>query len=59
MGQNRKKINGKELVLDISYDIVGISCELPGEKTLFKHIRESKIQSIDEMEIVRIEREEG
>ena len=23
MGQNRKKINGKELVLDISYDIVG------------------------------------
>ena len=23
MGQKRKKINGKELVLDISYDIVG------------------------------------
>ena len=23
MGQNRKKINGKELVLDISYDIAG------------------------------------
>ena len=23
MGENRKKINGKELVLDISYDIVG------------------------------------
>ena len=59
MGQNRKKINGKELVLDISYDIVGIPCELPREKTLFKHIRESKIQSIDEMEIVKIEREEG
>lgn len=44
---------------EVSYDIVGIPCELPGEKTLFKHIRESKIQSIDEMEIVRIEREEG
>ena len=48
---------GKEK--EVSYDIVGIPCELPGEKTLFKHIRESKIQSIDEMEIVRIEREEG
>lgn len=44
---------------EVSYDIVGNPCELPGEKTLFKHIRESKIQSIDEMEIVRIEREEG
>ena len=44
---------------EVSYDIVGISCELPGEKTLFKHIRESKIQRIDEMEIVKIEREEG
>ena len=44
---------------EVSYDIVGIPCELPREKTLFKHIRESKIQSIDEMEIVRIEREEG
>ena len=44
---------------EVPYDIVGIPCELPGEKTLFKHIRESKIQSIDEMEIVRIEREEG
>ena len=44
---------------EVSYDIVGIPCELPGEKTLFKHIRESKIQSIDEMEIVKIEREEG
>lgn len=44
---------------EVSYDIVGIPCELPGEKTLFMHIRESKIQSIDEMEIVRIEREEG
>lgn len=43
----------------LKHDIVGIPCELPGEKTLFKHIRESKIQSIDEMEIVRIEREEG
>ena len=43
---------------EVSYDIVGISCDLPGKKTLFKHIRESKIQSIDEMEIVRIEREE-
>ncbi len=41
---------------EVSYDIVGIPCELPGEKTLFK---QSKIQSIDEMEIVRIEREEG
>ena len=44
---------------EVSYDIVGIQCDLPGEKTLFKHIRESKIQSIDEMKIVRIEREEG
>ena len=44
---------------EVSYDIVGISCDLPGKKTLFKHIRESKIQSIDEMEIVKIEREEG
>ena len=44
---------------EVSYDIVGIPCDLPGEKTLFKHIRESKIQSIDEMEIVKIEREEG
>ena len=44
---------------EVSYDIVGIPCELPGEKTLFMHIRESKIQSIDEMEIVKIEREEG
>ena len=44
---------------EVSYDIVGIPCELPREKTLFKHIRESKIQSIDEMEIVKIEREEG
>lgn len=44
---------------EVSYDIVGIPCELPREKTLFKHIRESKIQSIDEMEIVKIEMEEG
>ena len=43
---------------EISYDIVGIPCELPREKTLFKHIRESKIQSIDEMEIVKIERKD-
>lgn len=44
---------------EVSYDIVRIPCELPREKTLFKHIRESKIQSIDEMEIVKIEMEEG
>lgn len=44
---------------EVSCDIVGIPCELPGEKTLFMRIRESKIQSIDEMEIVKIEREEG
>ncbi|WP_196228670.1 hypothetical protein [Dorea longicatena] len=44
---------------EVSYDIVGIPCENPREKTLFKHIRESKIQSIDEMGIVKIEREEG
>ena len=44
---------------EVSYDIVWIPCELPREKTLFKHIRESKIQSIDEMEIVKIEMEEG
>ena len=43
---------------EVSYDIVGIPCELPREKTLFKHIRESKIQSIDEMEIVKIERKD-
>lgn len=41
---------------EVSYDIVGISCDLPGKKTLFDICKEeSKILDIDEMEIVRIE----
>ena len=36
MGQKRKKINGKELVLDISYDIVGSVLYALGIYTLQK-----------------------
>lgn len=34
---------------EVSYDITGIDSENPNKKELFKHIEESKIQSIDEM----------
>ena len=35
---------------EVSYDIMGIDSISPDVRTLFKHIKESEIQSIEEME---------
>ena len=35
---------------EVSYDILGIKCDAPEERLLFKHIVESQVQSIEEME---------